>query len=199
MFYAGWAGETRLLQVAAQLERARPAWSTRSRRSTSPGPERAGLDRYRQEALDRSDRSRARGLRVVSPRLLLLNFGPGVDAQDATVLPIAPKAIGEIERGIVGNRRSIYLSGESACLQQLLNIGELRHGERALQRVIAARVEKHHDGGTPFQKVVEGDLRAVVIPKTVDSIGSRSQREPIAHEDVLLRPLESSGGRRRSR
>jgi amidase len=26
MFYAGWAGETRLLQVAAQLERARPAW-----------------------------------------------------------------------------------------------------------------------------------------------------------------------------
>jgi amidase len=26
MFYAGWGGETRLLQIAAQLERARPAW-----------------------------------------------------------------------------------------------------------------------------------------------------------------------------
>jgi amidase len=32
MFYAGWSREDRLLQVAAQLERARPAWFTQAPR-----------------------------------------------------------------------------------------------------------------------------------------------------------------------
>ena len=72
----------------------------------------------------------------------------GVHAH-ATVLPIAAKTFGKIERGIVGNRRSVYLIGESPCLQQLLNPCELRDRERALQRVVAARVEEDDDGGCP--------------------------------------------------
>ena len=86
----------------------------------------------------------------------------GVQAH-ATVLPIAAKAFGEIERGIVRNRRSVYLIGESPCLQQLLNPRELRDRERALQRVVAARVEKDDDGGMPLEEFLEGDRRALVI------------------------------------
>lgn len=67
----------------------------------------------------------------------------------ATVLPIAAKTFGEIKRGIIRNGCRVYLIRESPCLQQLLNSGELRDRERALQRIVAASVEKDDDGGLP--------------------------------------------------
>ena len=86
----------------------------------------------------------------------------GVHAH-ASVLPIAAKTFGKIERGIVGNRGGVYLIGESLRLQQLLNPRELRDRERALQRVVAARVEEDDDGGVSSEEFLEGDRRALVI------------------------------------
>src|SRR5688572_21546703 len=80
-----------------------------------------------------------------------------------TVLPIAAKTFGEIERRVVRNRRSVYLIGESPGFQKLLNSGELRDCERALQWVVAARVEKDNDGGVPSEEFLESDRRALVI------------------------------------
>src|SRR5262245_22561208 len=43
----------------------------------------------------------------------------------ATVLPIGAKALGQIERRVVGNCRSVYLFSASLCLEQFLDSGEL--------------------------------------------------------------------------
>src|SRR5262245_1589713 len=80
-----------------------------------------------------------------------------------TVLAINAKTFGEIVRGVVGNRRRVYLITDSPCLQQLLNSCELRDRERALQRIVAARIEKHDNRGMSSEEFLERDRGAVVI------------------------------------
>ena len=81
----------------------------------------------------------------------------------ATGLPVAAQSLGKVERRIVGDRRGVDLVGESPRLQQLLNPRELRDRQRALQRVVAARVEEDDDGGVSAEELVERDRGAVVI------------------------------------
>src|SRR2546422_259649 len=97
----------------------------------------------------------------------------------APVQPVAAKALGDVERGIVRDRRSVYLIGDSPCLQRSLNAGEFRHGQRALERVVAARVEENDDGGVTSEKFLEGDRRALVIFEydPLDRVAAATQTE----------------------
>src|SRR5262245_15929799 len=86
----------------------------------------------------------------------------GVHAHTA-VLTVAAKAFREIEGGVVGNRRSLYLTGESPLLKQPLNARELSYRERTLQGIVAACVEEDDDGGPPPEELLESDRVARMI------------------------------------
>jgi hypothetical protein len=66
----------------------------------------------------------------------------------APVLSVTANAHRQVKRGIIGNRRGVDLINEALFFQKLLNPGELRDCERALQRVAAARIEKDDDRRT---------------------------------------------------
>ena len=59
-------------------------------------------------------------LEVSAKRVVVLNRPQhsmtGVHSH-ASVLPIDAKTFGQVERGIVGDRRSVYAIGEALCLQ----------------------------------------------------------------------------------
>jgi hypothetical protein len=80
-----------------------------------------------------------------------------------TVFAITAKTFGKIEGGVVRNRRSVYLIADSPHLQQFLNPRELRDRQRALQRIVAARIEKNDNRGISSEEFLEGDRGAVVI------------------------------------
>ena len=82
---------------------------------------------------------------------------------------------------------------EPAFRQHLLHARELRDGERALERVVAARVEEHDDGRVAAEGVVERDGRAVVVlererTRAIPSRGGSAR----GHEKRPARPGGSS-------
>ena len=81
----------------------------------------------------------------------------------AAVLSIDAQALGQIETRIVGDRRGMDTPGQSLRLQQGLHAGKLGHGQRALQRIVAAGIEESDDGRLSREEFLEGDRRAVVI------------------------------------
>src|SRR5262249_22292038 len=119
-----------------------------------------------------------------------------------STIPAIPKqALRRVIGWVVSNTSGTDLIEESSLPEDFLHTAQFRNGQRALQRIVAARVEKHHDRRLSAEPLAVSLVLASVILQGPTVEGARGGGGPSGHpateetRDSLRQPRATSARR----